>query len=267
MNVIFVIDIGNTQMVMGVYREKQLLTSWRISTNKTSTSDEYAMLVVQLFQNSGLDWRDVSGIIISSVVPSINYTIEHMCRRYFHMDPLLVGPGIKTGLNIRYDNPREVGADRIVNAIAAIDQYGGPCIIVDMGTATTFCAISEKNEYMGGVIIAGLRMSTEALTDRAARLPRIELEKPPTVIGRNTVHSMQSGAIYGYVGQVDYIVRRMKKEMNAPNARVVATGGLSRLIASESEMIQEVNGLLTLEGLRLLYERNKPEKKEEEIRE
>ncbi|GAE87299.1 pantothenate kinase [Acetivibrio straminisolvens JCM 21531] len=173
------------------------------------------------------------------------------------MEPIIVGPGIKTGINIKYENPREVGADRIINAVAALELYGGPLIIVDFGTATTFCAVSSKGEYLGGVICPGIKISAEALFQKTAKLPKIDLAKPDTVIGRNTVSSMQSGIIYGYVGKVDYIVRRMKKEMREDNIKVIATGGMARLISSESETIDEINGLLTLEGLRIIYERNR----------
>jgi len=191
------------------------------------------------------------------VVPPIMYSLEHAIRKYFKLEPMVVGPGIKTGINIKYENPREVGADRIINAVAALELYGGPLIIVDFGTATTFCAVSSKGEYLGGVICPGIKISAEALFQKTAKLPKIDLVKPETVIGRNTVSSMQSGIIYGYVGEVDYIVRRMKKEMKDDNIKVIATGGLARLIASESETIDEINGLLTLEGLRIIYERNK----------
>lgn len=253
---VLVLDIGNTNIVLGVYHNKDIITSWRISTDRKKTSDEYGMIVLQLFQHSNINPQDIDGAIISSVVPSVIYTVEHMCRKYFKHNPLQVGPGIKTGMNIKYDNPKEVGADRIVNAVAAFDRYGGPCIIIDFGTATTFCAVSSKAEYLGGAICPGVKISTEALFQSAAKLPRIELVKPANIIARNTVNSMQAGIIYGYVGQVDYIVRRMKKELGTETAKVVATGGLARLIASESEEIQEINSLLTLDGLRIIYDLN-----------
>jgi len=253
---ILVIDVGNTNIVLGVYKGKQLLTHWRISSDKDNTADEYGILLLNLFNHAGLDFKDITGIIISSVVPNKMYSLENMCRKYFNIEPLVVGPGIKTGINIRYDNPKEVGADRIVNAVAAYEIYGGPLIIIDFGTATTFCAVSEKGEYLGGCIATGIKISTEALFQHAAKLPRIELVKPPQVICKNTVSSMQAGIIYGYVGQVDYIVRRMKRELDAPHAKVIATGGLARMIAEESETIDEVNDLLTLEGLRIVFERN-----------
>ena len=254
---ILVMDVGNTNIVLGVYDDKRLLFHWRMGTDKEKTSDEFGMFIVNLFNHEKLDIGMIDAVIIASVVPPIMYSLEHAIRKYFKMEPIIVGPGIKTGINIKYENPREVGADRIVNAVAAIEIYGGPLIIVDFGTATTFCAISSKGEYLGGVICPGIKISAEALFQKAAKLPRIELSKPDAVIGRNTVSSMQSGIVYGYVGKVDFIVKRMKKEMKEDNIKVIATGGLARLIASESDTINEINGLITLEGLRILYERNK----------
>ncbi|MBB6219006.1 type III pantothenate kinase [Anaerosolibacter carboniphilus] len=251
-------DVGNTNIVLGVYKGETLLNSWRMATDKSKTADEYGMLVNQLFQYDGLDLNDVEDVIISSVVPPLMYSLQHMAFKYFKKEAMVVGPGIKTGVNIKYDNPKQVGADRIVNAVAAFEKYGGPLVIVDFGTATTFCAISDKGEYMGGTISPGIKISSEALFQNAAKLPRVELIKPGHVICKNTVSSMQSGIIYGYIGLVDYIVKRMKQELgNHPNTKVIATGGLANLIASESETIDEVNGLLTLEGLRIIYERNK----------
>jgi len=254
---ILVMDVGNTNIVLGVYEDKKLLINWRMGSDKEKTSDEFGMFILSLFNNEKLDIGKVEAVVIASVVPPIMYSLEHAVRKYFKLEPLIIGPGVKTGINIKIENPREVGADRIVNAVAAYDIYGGPLIIVDFGTATTFCAISSKSEYLGGVICPGIKISAEALFQKAAKLPRIELNKPESVIGRNTVLSMQSGIFYGYVGQVDYVVRRMKREMNEENIKVIATGGLARLIASESETINEINGLLTLEGLRIIYEKNK----------
>jgi len=254
---IFAVDVGNTNIELGVYEEKDLLARWRMGTDKEKTSDEFGMFFAGLFRNENLDIHKTKAVIISSVVPPIMYSLEHAIRKYFKVEPMIVGPGIKTGINIKYENPREVGADRIVNAVAAYEIYGGPVIIIDFGTATTFCAVSSKGEYLGGVICPGIKISAEALFQRTAKLPRIELVKPEHVIGRNTVASMQSGIVYGYVGQVDYIVRRIKKEMKEEGIKVIATGGLARLVAAESETIDEVNGLLTLEGLRIIYEKNK----------
>ena len=214
------------------------------------------MLILGLFNHEKLSIDKIEAVIVASVVPPIMYTLEHAIKKYINFQPMIIGPGTKTGINIRCQNPKEVGADRIVNAVAGFEMYGGPLIIVDMGTATTFCAISEKGEYLGGVICPGVKISAEALYQKAAKLPRIDLVKPESVIGKNTVSSMQSGVFYGYVGQVDYIVHRIKKEMHEENVRVIATGGLSRLIAEESITINDVNSTLTLEGLRLIYERN-----------
>ncbi|HOV26252.1 MAG TPA: type III pantothenate kinase [Pseudobacteroides sp.] len=254
---ILVMDVGNTNIVLGAYDGKKLLNHWRMGTNREKTADEYGMFMMSLFSNDKIDTNNIEAVIIASVVPPIMYTLEHAIRKYLKRDPVIVGPGIKTGINIKYENPREVGADRIVNAVAAIELYGGPVIVVDFGTATTFCAINSKSDYLGGVICPGIKVSLEALFQKAAKLPRIDLVKPETVIGRTTIGNMQSGIIYGYTGQVDYIVKRMKKEIKEDNIKVIATGGLARLIATESETIDEVNSHLTLEGLRIIYEKNK----------
>ncbi|WP_223069011.1 type III pantothenate kinase [Paenibacillus caui] len=253
---IVVVDVGNTNIVLGIYEQRELLHHFRLSTNRQATVDEYGVMIYNLFQMSKIDVANIEGVIISSVVPPLMHVLEQMCETYLKKVPLVVGPGIKTGLNLRYENPREVGADRIVNAVAAVEQYGGgPLVVVDFGTATTFDCIDENNNYLGGAIVPGIGISTEALYIRASKLPRIELEKPKKVIGRNTVHAMQAGIIFGYAGQVDGIVGRIAKEMNS-TPKVVATGGLADLIASEAQTIDEVNPLLTLEGLRLIYERN-----------
>jgi len=253
---ILVLDVGNTNIALGVYEGKTLVGQWRMRTDKEMTSDEFGMFFTSLLSHERIDIKGIRAVVIASVVPPIMYSLEHAVRNYFRVDPIVVGPGVKTGINIKYENPREVGADRIVNAVAALEIYGGPVIIVDFGTATTFCAVSSKGEYLGGVICPGIKISADALFQRTAKLPRIELAKPETVIGRNTVSSMQSGVVFGYVGQVDYLVRRIKKEMKEDGIKVVATGGLARLISSESETIDEINRLLTLEGLRIIYEKN-----------
>ncbi|WP_129595729.1 type III pantothenate kinase [Anaerophilus nitritogenes] len=250
-------DVGNTNIVLGAYKDEKLLNYWRFATDKTKSSDEYGILIHQLFEYEGLKLEDVKDVIISSVVPPIMYTLEHAALKYCNKKAMVIGPGIKTGMNIRYDNPKQVGADRIVNAVAAYEKYGGPLVIVDFGTATTFCAISEKGEYLGGTIAPGIKISSEALFEHAAKLPRVELVKPGKVICKNTVSSMQSGMVYGYVGLVDYIVRRMKKELGSEETKVIATGGLASLIRTESETIDCIDKLLTLEGLRIIYNRNK----------
>jgi len=253
--VILVFDVGNTNIVLGVFRDRKLIQDWRLSTTRHRTDDEYGILLRELFVFSGLSMTDIKAVVLSSVVPPINPTLERTCQGYFNLNPLIIGPGVKTGMPIKYENPREVGADRIVNAVAGYEQYGGPLIIVDFGTATTFCAISAKGEYLGGAIAPGIGISSEALFARASKLPRVELTKPPSVIGKNTVNSMQSGFIYGFAGQVNGIVERMKREMDG-EPRVVATGGLAELIASEATAIDIVDKYLTLTGLLLIYERN-----------
>jgi type III pantothenate kinase len=253
--VIFVLDVGNTNTVLGVYEQESLKHHWRIETNRNKTEDEYGMLIKSLLSHENILFSDITGIIISSVVPPIMFSLERMCKKYFHLNPLIVGPGIKTGLNIKYENPREVGADRIVNAVAGIALYGSPLIIVDFGTATTYCYINEDKQYMGGAIAPGISISTEALYSKAAKLPRIEIARPETIVGKNTVTAMQAGIVYGYVGQVEGIVKRMKQE-SGTNPKVIATGGLATLISSESNVIDIIDPFLTLKGLHLIYLRN-----------
>ncbi|HAI86141.1 MAG TPA: type III pantothenate kinase [Firmicutes bacterium] len=252
---ILAIDVGNTNTVIGVFCGEKLRTDYRVATSRERTADEWAMLIMQLLEFSNVPTSDIAGIILSSVVPPVITVFERMARKYFNCAAEVVGPGMKTGMAIKYENPKEVGADRIVNAVAAYELYGGPLVIVDFGTATTFCAVTKDGEYLGGAIAPGIMISAEALYARAARLPRVELVKPQSVMGRNTIASMQSGIVYGFVGQVDEIVRRMKEELHA-EPRVVATGGLAELMASESSQIDEVNPYLTLIGLRILWDRN-----------
>lgn len=257
---IFVLDVGNTNIVLGIYKGKELLVDWRLSTDHKRSSDEYGIQVRQLFEQNNIKISDIEGVIISSVVPNIMYSLEHMIRKYFDKTPIVVGPGVKTGINIKYDNPKEVGADRIVNAVAAFDIYKSPMIIIDFGTATTFCAITKNGDYLGGTICPGIKISSDALFEKAAKLPRVELSKPETIICKNTVASMQAGIVYGYIGQVDYIVRKMKEEMMAKGEDepiVIATGGLAKLIAEESSTIDKVESFLTLDGLRIIYEKNR----------
>ena len=256
---LLVIDVGNTNIVFGVYKGKKLLYDWRIATEKDRTSDEYGLLFEQIFKYHGLCPKDVEDVIISSVVPPLMHTLPAMSIKYFSKEPIIVGPGVKTGMNIKYDNPKEVGADRIVNAVAGYEKYGGPLIIVDFGTAITFCAISKEGDYLGGAITPGIRISSEALFLRTAKLPKVELSKPEAVIAKNTVNSIQSGLVYGYIGLVDYIIERMIDEMKDEGdvKTVVGTGGFSSLIASESKYINEIDKLLTLDGLRIIYGRNK----------
>lgn len=256
-------DVGNTNIVCGVYKDRNLIRYWRVATDTLQTADGYAALLGNLFQLTGLSFKEVEDIIISTVVPPIIPILETMSQRYFHTKPILVGPGIKTGLNILYDNPKELGADRIVNAVAAVDEYKCPLIIIDMGTATTFCVLDTKGSYLGGAVAPGIGISMEALFQRASKLPRIELVKTPSIICRNTVSAMQAGIYYGFVGQIDEIVNRIKEELNEKNVKVIATGGLATLIAKSSKTIDIVDPMLTLKGLLVLYEKNKADKKRE----
>lgn len=253
------IDVGNTNIVLGIFEGNKLLYDWRIATDKNRTSDEYGLLFEQIFEYNGISADDVDDVIISSVVPTLMHTLSAMSVKYFDKEPFVVGPGIRTGMNIKYENPRELGADRIVNAVAAYEKYGGPLIIVDFGTAITFCAISKEGDYLGGVITPGIKISSEALFSKTAKLPKVELVKPKNVIGRNTVNSIQSGLVYGYIGLVDYIIERMIEELKDEGEvkNVVGTGGFATLISSESKYINKVDKMLTLEGLRIIYERNK----------
>lgn len=257
---IFVLDVGNTNTVLGVYDGDELKYHWRMETSRNKTEDEYGMVIKSLLDHVGLSFHHIKGIIISSVVPPIMFSLERMCDKYFNLKPMIVGPGIKTGLNIKYDNPKEVGADRIVNAVAGIHYYGSPLIIVDFGTATTYCYINEHKQYMGGAIAPGINISTEALYSRAAKLPRIEIARPDEVIGKNTVSAMQAGILYGYVGQVEGIVKRFKEHAQT-EPKVIATGGLASLISKESDVIDIIDPFLTLKGLQLIFQRNIDQKR------
>ncbi len=269
------IDVGNTNTVLGLFQLEaegetvsqgsapKLVAHWRVSTHRTQTTDEYGVLFVNLFNLHGLSTRQVHHIIISSVVPPVDSTLQRVCEQYFDLQPLFVEPGIKTGMPVLVDNPSELGADRLVNAVAAYAKYGGPAIVVDFGTATTFDVISVRGEYLGGVIAPGLGISADALFARAARLGRVDVRRPASVIGTNTVAHLQSGLYYGYIGLVDGILRRMIAEMQLADPsvlRVIATGGLAGLILEDSEFLQQQDEMLTLEGLRLLFEKNRPER-------
>ena len=251
------IDVGNTNTVLGVFRGVDLIANWRLTTAREQTVDEYGVLTRNLFALAGLDRNDITGVIISSVVPPVNWTLGEMSRVYLGKKALFVEMGVKTGMAVLVDNPAEVGADRIVNGVAAFHLYAGPCIVVDFGTAITFDAISPKGEYLGGVIAPGLGIAAEALFSRAAKLPRVEIKDPGKVIGTNTVTHMQAGLYYGAVDMVDGMLARMKKELGQ-NAKVVATGGQARLVAKGSKYIEHINEFLTLTGLRLIWEKNQP---------
>lgn len=253
---LLVIDVGNSHTVIGLYDGDKLLHDWRVRTVVNHTIDEYGMLITSLYETVNVNSKKIQDIIISCVVPTMLNVLEPLCLKYFNIKPLIVGPGIKTGMPIHYDNPKEVGADRIVNAVAAFEKYKDHLIIVDFGTATTFDYISKKGEYMGGCIAPGIIISTEALFERASKLPRVELSKPSKLIARDTVSSMQAGIMWGYAGLVDGIVNRIKKEINC-NPTVIATGGLAQIIAAETETIDKVEEMLTLEGLRIIYSRNR----------
>ena len=251
------IDLGNTNIKYGVFDGDKLVASFRVSSRISRTADEYGSVLVGLLSDKDIKKSDIDGIIFSSVIPALNYTICHMCEYFFGISPIMVGPGIKTGLNIKAENPREVGADIIVNSVSAFNKYGGPIVVIDFGTATTFDVITEKCELLGVVIAPGIKTSLEGLATKTAQLPMVELDAPKTVIGRNTKHCMQSGIIFGFAGLVENILKRIKKELGLDEIKVVATGGLGEIIAKEVKLINLIDRTLTLDGLKIIYELNK----------
>lgn len=250
------IDIGNTNVVLGVFDGERLVENWRVGTKTQITPDEYAMIFKDLFNFADIEFSRIDGVIISTVVPPLLPVMTEMTRKYFRKEPMVVSHEIRTGIRIQYDNPKEIGADRIVNAAAAYAAYGGPVIIVDFGTATTFCAVTKEGTYLGGAIAPGIKIAAEALFQRAAKLPRVELARPASIIGGDTISAMQAGILFGYAGLVDGIVERMKQALD-PQARVVATGGLAEFVAPETVSVREVRPHLTLEGLRMIYDMNR----------
>ena len=257
-------DVGNTNIVLGVFKDGELVQNWRMETMQSRSADEYGMMVNQLFEFEELKLADISDVIVSTVVPSVLFTLQHMSQKYIGKRAMVVGPGIKTGLKIVYDDPTQVGADRIVNAVAALSKYGGPLVIIDFGTATTFCACTKDWRYVGGAIAPGLKISSVALFEKTAKLPRIEIDVPETVISKNTIESMQSGLVFGHRGMVEYLADRIKEELSEIDGtgepvRVIATGGMADLIEAGTDCIDVVDKLLTLEGLAYIYEKNKKE--------
>lgn len=253
---ILVVDIGNTNTVVGVYKNDELIGSWRMVTRSEKTSDEYGVFILNLLSYIKVDYTEISGAIVSSVVPNVMYSFENALKKYFNINPLIVGPGIKTGIMLAGDNPRQVGADRIVDIVAAFELYGGPSIVIDFGTATTYDIVNEKGEFKYGVTSPGIQISADALWSRTAQLPKIEIKKPASILAKNTITSMQAGLVFGYIGQVEYIVKRMKEEFGREDMKVIATGGLGRLIADETSTIDIYDPQLLLKGLKILYDKN-----------
>lgn len=261
---LLLIDVGNTNIVMGIYDGEKFKFSWRLGTKVARTSDEYGLQVDSILRHYGIDIDDIKDVVLASVVPSIQHTLRTMCTRYLGKEPMVIGEGTKTGMKIKYDNPKEVGADRIVNSVAAYDKYGGPCIVVDIGTAISFDVIDKNGDYLGGAIAPGIGISSEALFSRTSKLPKVELEEPRIVIGKNTIEAIQSGVVYGFIGLVDNVIENILREMKleASQVKIVATGGYAQLITSQSKYIEEYDYDITLNGMKLIYEKTLKERNE-----
>lgn len=255
-HMILVVDIGNTNITCGVYREKELICTFRLTTKMPRTSDEYGIVLRELFDRNGMDYTELDGVIIASVVPNVMHSFQSAIQKYLHRKAIVVGPGIKTGIKITSENPREIGPDRIVDAVAAYEIYGGPVLVLDFGTATTYDLVEADGTFAVGITAPGIRISAKALWEDTAKLPEIEIKKPKSILAKETISSMQAGLMYGQIGQTEYIVNQVKKETGYTDLKVVATGGLGRIIADETDSIQQYNSSLTLEGLRILYEKN-----------
>lgn len=254
---ILVIDVGNTNIVLGVYDKEKLVANWRMTTTNNRTADETGIFIHSLFDYSDVDAKNIENIIISSVVPNIMYSLTHGIRKYFHMEPMIVEAGMKTGINLTMENPKEMGADRIVNLVAAYEIYGGPALVIDYSTATTFDVVSKNGEFITGITAPGIQICADALYQRAAQLPKIEIKRPQSLIVKNTVGSIQAGIVIGHIGETIYIIEQLKKELNQPDLKVIATGGLARIIDEEEKVFDIIDPVLTLKGLRILYEKNK----------
>lgn len=254
---VLVVDVGNTNVVVGLFKGQEFINSWRLTTQSKRTSDEFGMFLYDLLKHEGVEISELKDVIISSVVPDIMYSLTSGIIKYIGIEPLIVGVGIKTGVNIITDNPREVGADRIVNVAAAKQLYGYPAIVIDFGTATTYDVMNDQGDFVAAVTSPGIQISADALWQRASKLPKIEIKKPDSILAKNTVTSMQAGVVYGYVGQVEYIVNKIKEELNCPDMQVIATGGLAKIIATETDVIDVYDSLLTLKGLQIICEKNK----------
>jgi len=253
---ILVVDIGNTNIVIGVYKGNELVGNWKMVTKNEKTSDEYGIFILNLLEYNNIDHHNINSAIVSSVVPNVMYSFESAIKKFFNIGPIIVGPGTKTGITMMNDNPREVGADRIVGVVAAYEAYGGPLIVIDFGTATTYDVVSEKGEYRYGITSPGIQISADAMWQRTAQLPKIEIKKPDSILARNTVTSMQAGLFYGYIGQVEYIIKKIKEELCNEKIKVVATGGLGRLIADETSEINVFDSLLLFKGLKIIHDKN-----------